>query len=128
MPALAPPPASSPPPVNSKVPSYILWSIGGASMAVGTAFGIAALSDKKSYDDKPSYSKADTVHSDTVVSDVGLGLGVVLLVSGTVFYFMTDQDSSTAQQAKPESSPLASVSVEPIIGRRTQGGSITLRF
>jgi hypothetical protein len=121
-----PPPDAAPPP-PSKVPSYILWGVGGASIVVGAAFGIAALTEKSRFDDNPSYGKANAVHGDTVVSDAGLGLGVVLLVGGTVFYFVDDKDSSSAQQTN-HANALASVSIAPIIGQSTHGGTVTLRF
>jgi hypothetical protein len=138
MPAAAPinaipdfaPPAAPPAPEpeeKPKIPSYLMWGIGGASLVVGTVFGIAALSSESDFNKNPTYSKADTVHKETIASDVGLGLGAVLLISGTVFYFVDDKDSTTGQ-AKQKSAPLASVAVEPMLGRQIRGGTVTLRF
>ena len=94
---------------------------------VGTVFGIAALSSESDFNKNPTYGKADTVHNETIASDVGLGLGAVLLISGTVFYFVDDKDSTTTQ-AKQKSSSFANVALEPMIGRQIRGGAVTLRF
>jgi len=97
-------------------------------MVVGTIFGIAALSAKSSFDDHPTYSKADTVHNYTIASDVGFGAGLVLLLGGTMFYFIEDKDEAAAPQAKHKSNPAARVAFEPILSQQTRGGSFTFKF
>jgi type IV secretory pathway VirB10-like protein len=129
-PPIPPPPgppvtASMPPP--SPIPAYILWGAGGASLVVGTVFGILALSAKSDYDDKPTYTQADKVHDLSVASDVGLGLGVVLAASGTIFFFM-NQAAPPAQGQMTTKSVGATVRVDPLISPHTRGGAFTLRF
>jgi hypothetical protein len=127
---LPPPPpveAAPPPPEKNKLPSYLMWGVGGASLVVGAVFGVAALTAESDFKDNPTYDKADTVHTRALVSDVGLGLGAILLVSGTVFYFV--DDNASTQQAKSKTSPLlARLAVAPVIGLKTQGAAVTLKF
>lgn len=111
----------------SPVPAYILWGLGGASLVVGGVFGVMALSAKSDFDDNPTYSQADTVHDRTVVADVGLGAGVLLLASGTIFYFMRDQGAPPAQ-GQTSAKPVASVRLDPLVTPHTRGGALTLHF
>lgn len=116
-------PTGGPP---SPVPAYVLWGIGGASLIAGGIFGILALSAKSDFDDKPTYDQADKVHDLTGAADVGLGLGVVLLASGTIFYLMDDRPSAPAHGS--QGSPVAGVRFQPVLGPRTRGGALTLQF
>lgn len=90
---MAPPPEPAPamlrPP--SKIPAYILWGAGGVSLIVGTIYGVSTLSAKSEFDDDPTNARADSVHNRSIVSDVGFGLGLVLGITGTVFYLIADQ-------------------------------------
>ena len=126
MPALAPPPPSPP----SKVPSYVLWGVGGASLVVGIVFGASALAAKSDYDDHPTYDKADTVHTRTVVADVALGLAVLSGIGGTLFYFVEDPAGPAPAQARAKAQRLGArrFEVQPLFGPHTQGGAVTLRF
>jgi len=90
------PGALSPP---SRLPSYILWGAAGASIIVGASFGIATLSAKSDFDDNPSSGRADTVHNRAVISDVGLGLGAILAVTGTIFFLTIDNPGDAGTQA-----------------------------
>ena len=131
MPAEAPASETAPAPAKPKLPSYLMWGVGGASLLVGTIFGIVAVSKENSFKDSPSYDKADTVHTDALASDIGLGLGAILLVSGTVFYFMEDKDDAPMQQAQHQQRkhhPLTQLGVSPVIGMKTQGAAVTLKF
>lgn len=107
-----------------------MWGVGGASLLVGGIFGIVAVSKESSFKDDPTYDKADAVHTDALVSDIGLGLGAILLVSGTVFYFVEDKDDAPAQQAQRprQRNPLARLGISPVVGMKTQGAAVTLKF
>ena len=131
MAAPAEPPVDAPaPPVKPKLPAYLMWGVGGASLLVGSIFGIVAVSKESSFKDHPTYDKADAVHTDALVSDIGLGLGAILLVSGTVFYFVEDKDDAPAQQAlhTRQRHPFARLGVSPVVGMKTQGAALTLKF
>jgi len=121
-------PEAPPPPVKPKLPSYVLWGVGGASLITGAVFGIVAVSKESSFKDDPTYDKADAVHSYAIASDVALGLGAILLVSGTVFYFVNDKDDASTQQAKRKHIPLAQLAISPVVGMKTQGAAVTLKF
>ena len=56
------------------------------------------------------------------------GLGAILLVSGTVFYFVNDKDDASTQQAKRKHIPLAQLAISPVVGMKTQGAAVTLKF
>lgn len=111
----------------SPVPAYILWGLGGASLVVGGVFGIMALSAKSDFDDHPTYSQADTVHDRSVAADVGLGLGLILAASGTIFYFMQDPGGAPVQ-GQGKGKPVATVRVDPLVTPHTRGGALTLHF
>jgi hypothetical protein len=112
-------PMTVPPP--SRIPSYILWGAAGASLILGASFGVAALSAKKDFDDNPTTDGADKVHNRAVISDVGLGLGAILAITGTIFFFSADP-SGEAKGA------VAQVHVAPLITTNAGGGVVSMRF
>jgi hypothetical protein len=117
---------------SSNLPAYLLWGVGGAALILGGAFGIAAISAKSSFDDNPTYGRADSVHTRAIVADVGLGLGLILAATGTVFYF--GRPAESAPQAASGTAPatkkttLAQVSAAPIVGPSTGGCAVNVRF
>jgi hypothetical protein len=133
-----PPPmtAAPPAPAASKLPAYILWGAGGASLILGASFGFAALSAKSDFDDNPTYSKADSVHGRAVIADVGIGLGAILAVTGTIFFFTADHQENPGPQAinhpgrsvnRPGGS-LARLRIDPLITPSAGGGVLSMRF
>ncbi len=137
-------PAAMPPPVPmgapemgagasapSHLPAILMWAVGGASLAVGAAFGIAAISAKNDFDSKPTYGLADKVHDRAVISDVGFGLGLVLVATGTVFYF-SDAGSSAEPKVAAATGGVGSnvgrFRFAPLIGSTSGGGVVTMRF
>ena len=118
-------PAPVPP---SHAVSYALWSVSGAGFLVGTVFGVLALQAKKDYDAAPSYDRADTVHTRAIVADVGLGLGLILAVTGTVFYFGDDDDTEKTAKLAPRQRGLADFRVAPFVHRSASGGTLSVRF
>ena len=128
MPPPEPPPEAPPPPEKPKLPAYVLWGAGGASLLVGTIFGIAAVTGESDYKDHPTYDKADSVHSRALVSDVGLGLGAILIATGTVFYFVSDSPSTSEARVHRATYPLARLELAPVVGLKTQGAAVTLKF
>lgn len=121
---------------SSRLPAILMWVAGGASLAVGTAFGIAAISAKNDFDDKPTYERADAVHSRAVISDVGFGLGLVLVATGTIFFFSDGEASQASQLAHhPTVATVGGAGgggsrlrFDPVVGRASGGGVVTLRF
>jgi hypothetical protein len=111
---------------KSKVPSYVMWAVGGASLITGAVLGISALTAKSDFDDKPSYDAADKVEGRAVAADIALGLSAVLLVTGTVFYFLPDAQAPRPTAQNPKR-PTARWQVAPMLGR-TNGGALSVQF
>jgi hypothetical protein len=118
----------------SRIPAILLWAVGGASLAVGAAFGIAAISAKNDFDSKPTYDLADKVHDRAVISDVGFGLGLVLVATGTVFYFSGAGPSAEPRVAAASAgaggtgSGVGRLRFAPLIGSTSGGGVVSMRF
>jgi uncharacterized membrane protein len=129
----APPPPAAPPPeapaatAPSRTPSYVFWAVGGASLIAGAVVGVMALSAKSDFDDHPTYDNADKVNDLAFAADVGLGVGIILLATGTIFYLVDDKPMPSTQ-GKPKSPPVANVHFDPIVSSHTRGGAFTLRF
>ena len=129
---LAPAPA---PPTTSKVTSYLLWGVAGTSLLVGAGFGFAALAGKADFDDNPTSARADYVHNMSVISDVGFGLGVILAVTGTVFFF-ADSPEGTGTQAlnhggkhgQRHGASVAQLQMAPLVSPNAGGGVISFQF
>jgi hypothetical protein len=112
----------------SPIPAYLLWAAGGASLVVGAAFGIAAISAKNDFDDNPTYGRADAVHSRAIISDVGFGLGVILVATGTVFYFDRPESGTTRQAMNNHAGTRPRLGAAPLVGPGTGGGLLTMKF
>lgn len=125
-PLAPPPPDMLRPP--SKIPAYILWGGAGVGLILGTVYGISALSAKSDFDDDPTYAKGDSVHNRSIVSDVGFGLGLVLGITGTIFYLIADKPPVTEQAP-----PVAATSARPKkstarLAAGPGGGALSLSF
>lgn len=103
-----------------------MWAVGGASLITGTVLGITALSAKSDFDDNPTYDAADKVEGRTIAADIAFGLSAVLLVTGTVFYFLPDSQESRPTASNPKR-PTARVQFAPMLGR-TNGGAVSIQF
>jgi len=99
---------------RDRTPAYVSLGIGGAGLVVGTVFGIVAMGKKSDLDDAcpnkvcPSAAQQDTIDSGKtmgtistvglVVGAVGIGAGVILLLSGG--------SSSSRASTSPKVQPL----------------------
>ena len=83
-----------------------------------------ALGAQHDYDEQPTYDHADKVHNLGIAADVGLGLGLLLAITGTVFFFadrgaegseqgQSADSSSRARGARPA---LATLRLAPLVG------------
>jgi hypothetical protein len=90
-PVQPPPPATSSAP--NRAPAFVSFGIGAAGLVFGSVFGALALSDKSRLDsactDKvcppSSQSDIDAMHRDSLLSTIGIGVGVVGAALGTIF-------------------------------------------
>ena len=89
----------------------IVTGIGAvAGLAVGTIFGLKALSDHSKYNDTPTRDLRDTGTRDALIADTGFGIGVTLAITSAVLYFSGPSDAASAE-AKPRT-----ISFAPVIG------------
>jgi hypothetical protein len=101
----------------SYAPSYVLWSLGAASSAVGGVFGYLAIRGKSELDKQcvdnrcpaTSATDFDSAKRDALISTILLGSGGAALAIGTVAYLLTG--SSTE---KPPTN--VGITARPVIG------------
>lgn len=97
--------------------SYVLWSVGAATAAVGGVFGYLAIKGKSDLDQQcvnnvcgsESKSDLDTAKRNALLSTVLFGASGAALAVGTVLYFVNGSPS----QEKPETT---TAGVRPVIG------------
>ncbi len=146
----APPPAqpepaasSSPPSPNPPLPSFdpsvrtaafVLGGVAIAGAGAGIAFGIVALNEKTSFDERPTFRAASRANEDAVISDVCLGGAIVAAVTSIVLFVRSPREPSDAAPGTPgdggvhrEPSPL-SFTVVPMITSHGGGAGAALRF
>lgn len=128
--ASAPPPvASSAPPAEapksegprSPVPAYVTLGLGGASLVVGTIFGLGALSAKSDFNKTPTTSLADKAERNALIADMAFGIAVTLGVTGTVLLVTSGGSSEPAKTGAVKKAP--SYGFAPMIGPNAQGAS-----
>jgi hypothetical protein len=114
----------------------VLWGASFVSLSLGTVFGVMALSAQHDYDQEPTYDHATRVHNLGIAADTGLGLGLLLAITGTVFYFADrgaddpaeGQSADARWRARKTRPAIAELRLAPLVCHRAQGGTIALRF
>lgn len=89
------------------VPAYIAWSVGGAALAVGAAYGWVAMNQKSDLDKAcpnhrcpPAQSgRLDAAKTNGVISSVAFGVGLGAAVAGGLLFFLAD--GSAAEKPQP---------------------------
>lgn len=124
-PVTAPPP---PPPVEkrSMVPAYITLGIAGVGAAVGTVFGLKALSAKSDFNDKATTSKADDTERNALISDMAFGVAITLGVTGIVL--LTSDDEAPKESAKLQHPSKLKFEFDGYAGKTGGGAKARLRF
>jgi hypothetical protein len=105
---------------RTRVPAYVALGAGGVGVAVGSVFGVLALSTKSTLDSHCTnklcppgeQSDIDALHLDSILSTVGFGVGVVGLAVGTYLLVGTGEGSRPAT---------GSASIRPWIGPASAG-------
>jgi hypothetical protein len=124
----AQPPPNQPPPPPPSSPSgpnhtaaIVTLAIGGTGLVVGSIFGVLALSDKSRLDSAdgcpkscPASSQSDisAMSRDSLISTIGIGIGVVGAALGTYFLVSAHSD---------ESPKTASIDVRPWVALGSAG-------
>jgi hypothetical protein len=103
---------------------YVTGAGAIVALGVGTAFGLKALSDKKSFDDNPTRDTRDKGTRDALIADMGFGIGITLAVTSAVLYFSSPSSSETAS-AKPETPKM---SFAPVVGGLSKGSASMAGF
>lgn len=114
------PPATS---TSTPVAAYVALGVGGVGVVVTTVFGVLALGNKSSLDsscgsDKkgcPASSQSDinAMHTNSIIADVGLGVGIVGLGVGGVLLLLSH---GAAGDSESSDKTTRAVSVEPLLG------------
>jgi hypothetical protein len=87
--------------------AYVSWIAGGAALAVGAGFGIAAMSGKSDLDKQcngsvcPSGSqdKLDAAKRNGMIATIGFGVGAAGVALGTIFFFTVGGSSDSPSSA-----------------------------
>ncbi len=122
-----PPPAETPPGTWMKPTSYVLGGVAALGLVIGSGFGIAALSDGSTVEERCPSNVCDAeglaAHEDgrsaATVANVGLVLGV-LAGAGAVTLFLLAPDEAEADAP--------SVALTPVVGPGAAGSWVRVRF
>jgi hypothetical protein len=143
----APPPAATEtaqPPVSTtesstgtssgfpkRTAAYVALGVGGVGVVAGSVFGALALGKKSSLDGActnhacpPSeQSDIDGMHTNAVVSNIALGVGIVGLGTGGVLWFLSRDEAGASQAPEHGSGPR----ISPWVGFGAAGVSGSFR-
>jgi hypothetical protein len=125
-PVTAPPAPPPPAEKRSMVPAYVTLGIAGVGAAVGTVFGLKALSKKSDFNDKPSTSAADDTERNALISDMAFGVAITLGVTGIVL--LTSDDEAPKESAKLSPPSKLKFEFDTYAGKTGGGAKARLRF
>jgi len=114
-------------------PSIVPWivmGVGVAALATGTALGVAALDEEKSYNADPEESTADSGERLALFADVAFGVGIAAVVTGFVLLFTMDDEAPQKKDVvsvEREANQMR-LSVTPFFSDRNAAVSATLKF
>ncbi|MGO9832753.1 MAG: hypothetical protein ACLP1X_00920, partial [Polyangiaceae bacterium] len=117
--------AEASPATPSRIPAYVMLGIGGAGAVVTGVFGVLALGNKSSLDSDctagktycPASSRSDinSMHVNSIISDVGLGVAVAGLGAGGVLLLANGGSTSSGVNGG------RAVQFEPWVGLGSMG-------
>jgi hypothetical protein len=112
------------------VPAFVTLGIAAAGAAVGTVFGLQALSAKSDFEDNPTTDAADDTERNALIADMAFGVAITLGVTGIVL--LTSSDEVPAEPAATGRRAPAKVPVklelDTYAGRSGGGGKLRLSF
>jgi hypothetical protein len=86
----------SPPPIHgghSRLPAYLSAGVAVLAAGAGTAFGVVALSDKKTFERDPTKENASRRDSDALVADVSFGIALAAAITSAALFIFVKADS-----------------------------------
>jgi hypothetical protein len=119
-----PPPTPAPPTERSSTnhtAAFVTFGIGATGLIFGSVFGVLALGDKSKLDavngcpgncPASSQSDVDAIHRDSLLSTIGIGVGVVGAAIGTILFVSAHSD---------ETSKSGLIEVRPWVGPGSAG-------
>lgn len=121
----APPPPVEP---RSMVPAYVTLGVAGASAALGTIFGLQALSAKSDFDDNPNAGNADDVERNALIADMAWGIALTLGITGVVL--LTSDEPAPQQTGADDSKRVAKsqLRVAPYVSPTSAGAAAGITF
>ena len=126
--AVAPPPPPPPPP-RSALPAYITGGLAIVAAGVGTGFGIAAITDKSSFDKSPTTATANSGENAALVSDMSFGIALTLGVTSVVLFTTRHEPSiPVAAPAKASAFSPTMFTAVPFVTAHGGGAGASLRF
>lgn len=121
---VAPAPVEPPeaPRAESRSRSLPYALLGGAVVgaAVGTVFGLRALSSKRDFEAAPTGAQADKTERDALIADIAFGAGLTVGVTGLVLLF--------AQPAAEKPATASVWHLAPVVGSSGAGAVAAVRF
>ncbi len=108
---------------SNQVAGWITVGLAGAGVAVGTVFGVKALTAKDRYNDNPTESGADDVERDALIADMAFGAALTLGVTGLVLLTTTPEADPAMGRA-----PRPALVVAPYASRHGGGASAEFTF
>jgi hypothetical protein len=124
-PTTATAPSSPPGPVSRTTVAYVAGGIAIVGLGLGTAFGIAALDAKSTFDKSPTLDKGNQATDFAVYSDIAFGSAVILGVTSLVL-FLTDSPDACPPPIVARGG--LSFSATPTVTAHGAGAGATIRF
>lgn len=124
-----PPPAPAAASASTKKGGTLPWVLVGAAAAgaaVGSAFGVMALSAKSDFKGDPTSDKADKAERNALIADVSFGVALTLGVTGVVLMTTRSGAESAAEETAPRSK--SAFTFVPVLGLHTGGAAAQLSF
>ncbi len=135
-PVVAPPPPAPPPAPHSVVPAVVVGGLAVVGLGIGIGFGIAALSEKSTFNSHPTTDTANTGENDALAADMGFGIGLTLGLTAVVLY-ATRNEPTVGSEApaktdeapkKTSSVPAVTFGAAPYVTSHGGGAGALLRF
>lgn len=122
----APPPPPPPAEKRSMVPAFVTLGIAAAGAAVGTVFGLQALSAKSDFEDNPTTEAADDTERNALIADMAFGVAITLGVTGIVL--LTSGDDAPPDATGRRTTTPVKLELDTYAGRTGGGGALRLTF